>query len=436
MYSVRDNVRTSVRAGHKVSKSNLAACLAIWWAMGPPGSRVLVTSSSNSQIRDIIWRELRDIKRDAKVKLPGKLNKMPTNGWDLPNGNQILGRSPDEPEGITGISAPRLLIIVDEATGVEDEIHAALEGNMAGGAHMLMISQPNKNVGCFRETFYGQKDIWNCYCIPSTESPNVKAGEIVIPGLATKEWVEDRRKAWGVNHPLYIIRVKGEFAETSIDSLIKREWLDMAFDRHDEWVADGKPGKFMSIGADPASADGPDACTMVTRYDVGIERINRYANIGPLDLADNIEAEYKSRGGSPTAVVDVLSGPGTADSLKRKKVPCWAYKGSEKTDWTDVTGYLRFIRTRAAAFWKLRDGLNPERGINMILPRNEALVRQLTCLEWWENTNGKICITTKDDWKDMLGGNSPDESDGVAMAWWFEPTAARISLNEALFQYR
>ncbi|GAF97193.1 unnamed protein product, partial [marine sediment metagenome] len=172
---------------------------------------------------------------------------------------------------------------------------------------------------------------------------------------------------------------------------------------------------------DPASADGPDAATMVPCYDVGVECIKRYTDKGPLDLADEIEDEYISRGRKGMAIVDVLSGPGTADSLKRKHVPCQAYKGSEKTDWKDATGYLEFVRTRVAALWKLRDGLNPERGINMILPRNEALVKQLICLEWWENTStGKICITTKDDWKVLLGGKSPDEADGVAMAWWFD----------------
>jgi phage terminase large subunit len=426
MRSVRDNTRTSVRAGHKVSKSNLAASLAIWWAMGPPGSRVLITASTGSQIRDIIWREIQDMKRNAKVILPGKLNKMPANGWDLGQGRQIVGRSSDDPEGIAGISSPRLLIIADEASGIDDDIFSALDGNMAGGAHILLLGNPTKITGYFFDSFHMQKDIWNCFCIPSTESPNVKAGEVIIPGLATKEWVEDRLRAWGPNDPRYRVRVLGEFADTSIDSLIRREWIEAAFKRHDEWVAAGKPGKFQSFGADPASADGPDAAVMVPCYDVGPESIERFANIGPLDLADKIVDEYRSRGNKGTAIVDVLSGPGTADSLKRQNVPCQPYKGSEKTDWTDHYGYSKFKRVRVAAYWKLRDGLNPETGIDMILPRNEALLRQLILLEWWEDTTGHICITTKDDWKSLLGGKSPDEADGVAMAWWFDGNKKRV----------
>jgi hypothetical protein len=432
MRSVRDNTRTAVRAGHKVSKSNLAASVAIWWALGAPGSRVLITASTGSQIRDIIWRELRDMKASSKVLLPGKLNKMPANGWDLGQNRQIVGRSADDPEGIAGISSPRLLIICDESSGIEDDIFSALDGNMAGGAHMLLLGNPTRNHGYFYDAFYGNKEIWTTFCIPSTESPNVKAGKVVIPGLATKEWCEDRLRVWGPNHPLYRIRVLGEFASTSVDSLIKREWLEMAFDRWDQWVADGKPGEFISIGADPASADGPDACSMVTRYTTGIETIYRFADIGQLDLADKIEAEFKSRSCKGSAVVDVLSGPGTAESLIRKGIPCIAYKGSERTDWKDATGYLEFVRTRAAAFWKLRDGLDPERGINIILPRNEALIKQLVCLEWWTNTSGKICITTKDDWKVLLGGHSPDEADGVVMALWYTKASVRISFSEAI----
>lgn len=430
MRSVRDNVYTTVRAGHKVSKSHLAASTAIWWALGPQDSRVLLTSYKDSSVRDIIWRELRNLKDRALVPLPGTLNKMPANGWDLGNGRQIVGRVSDKPEGVAGISSPRLLIIVDEANGLEDNIFEALEGNMAGGAHMLLLGNPTRVTGRFYDSFHGQKEIWSRFHIPSTESPNVKAGKIVIPGLATQEWVDARKKVF--TPAQFAVRVMGEFAESDIETLIKREWIDAAFDRHDQWVRDGKPGVFMSIGGDPASSGGPDSCTMVTRYDVGIEAIHRYPNKGPLDLADVIEQEYRSRGSNSTAIVDVLSGPGTADSLKRKKVPCIAYKGSEKTDRRDATGYLEFVRVRAAAYWKLRDGLNPERGINMILPRNEALVKQLVCIDFWENVNGKICITTKDDVKALLSGESPDEADGVVMAWWVLPRPKHISIRDAL----
>ena len=34
----------------------------------------------------------------------------------------------------------------------------------------------------------------------------------MIPGLAGREWIEEKREEWGEDSPLYLVRVKGEFA--------------------------------------------------------------------------------------------------------------------------------------------------------------------------------------------------------------------------------
>ena len=46
----------------------------------------------------------------------------------------MFGMSTDKSERMGGYSGDELLFIVDEASGIDDAIYEAIEGNMAGGA--------------------------------------------------------------------------------------------------------------------------------------------------------------------------------------------------------------------------------------------------------------------------------------------------------------
>jgi phage terminase large subunit len=86
------------------------------------------------------------------------------------------------------------------------EAHPCVEGNRAGGAKVIMFSNPTNTSGTFYEAFHGQRNFWHPIHISAEESPNVIGGQILIPGLATAEWVEEKRLDWGEGSPLYQVR--------------------------------------------------------------------------------------------------------------------------------------------------------------------------------------------------------------------------------------
>jgi len=110
--------------------------------------------------------------------------------------------------------------------------------------------------------------------------------------------------------------------------------------------------------------------------------------------------------------------------LIRRKVSTEAYVGSRKTDRKDHYGNFGFKNTRQAAYWKLRDGLNPDVDINMMLPRNDNLLKQLVILDW-QITGEKYSVMTKEV-ADRLNGGSLNEADAVAMALWYDGTKKRV----------
>ena len=66
--SVRDNRRTSVRSGHGVGKTRLAASVIHWFISTRSFPRIRCTSNTEKQIMSVLWTELAKIHREAKNK--------------------------------------------------------------------------------------------------------------------------------------------------------------------------------------------------------------------------------------------------------------------------------------------------------------------------------------------------------------------------------
>jgi len=74
---------------------------------------------------------------------------------------------------------------------------------------------------------------------------------------------------------------------------------------------------------------------------------------------------------------------------------------------------------RAAAWWNLRERLDPDLGDDISLPDDAELLGDLTAPTWREAAGGKIVIESKDDIRKRLG-RSTDVGDAVVMGMWQE----------------
>lgn len=93
-----------------------------------------------------------------------------------------------------------------------------------------------------------------------------------------------------------------------------------------------------------------------------------------------------------------------------------AYLGSAPTMWRDKARLLTFVNTRAAAWWALRQALDPSSGENLALPPDRNLRVELCAPKWEKQTNG-VKIEKKDEVSARIG-RSPDMADAVVMAFW------------------
>ncbi len=228
------------RAFIPTHNSTLIAIIALWWWVTRSNARVIMTAPTARQIRSILWREVTRLWGIASERLKaiggigGHLHKLPELGLQhVDNGEQseIIGFSTTQPERMAGLSGENILFLIDEASGVEASIFEAVDGNRAGGASCIMFSNPTQTSGEFYNAFNGKKGLYTTFSFSSEETPNVKCGRKVIPGLATRQWIEEKREEWGpdyLNDPRYRVRVLGEFPLNASDQVISPADTDRA----------------------------------------------------------------------------------------------------------------------------------------------------------------------------------------------------------------
>jgi hypothetical protein len=407
--AVRDHDRVAVRSGHKVSKSNTAAGLALWYVTCFPNSRVPMTSSTFAQVRKILWRELRLLYQNAEVGLGGELSTSPKYGLRFDDGREVFGFSTRDAENAAGISSPNILYIVDEASGVPEDIFEAIEGNRAGGAKIVLFSNPTQQSGTFFDAFHGKTEFWKTVHISSEESPNV-TGEADIPGLATPEWVEEKRQEWGAESPVYQVRVAGDFPDQSETAVIGLQAVEAARSRH--VPEEETEGSVLRIGVDVARYGNDDSVVAPVRGRKAYP-LRTYSQLDGPELAGRVLqiARQMRRGDSREKVVvniDIIGvGSSVYDSLRRS-APKWmtvvGVNVAESAD-DDQYGGLRTQLTFGLADW-LETGSIPE---------DDALDAELVSPEYTFDSRGRYRLAQSKEQERARLGRSPDRRDALAL---------------------
>jgi len=437
--AVRDHDRVAAGAGHKVSKTNSAVGLALWFFCSFEDARVVMSSTTSRQVDEILWRELRMLRHragkclackaadpsDKTIPRPcphsaligGQLADLARSG--LRDGfREIVGFTAKEAEAVAGISGKNIFYIIDEASGVPDKIFEGIEGNRAGGAKLLMISNPTRTEGEFAAAFYAKSSFYKTLKISSEESPNVVTGRDMIPGLATRSWIEEKRREWGEDSPLYKVRVKGEFVLAEDGKILTLHAIMTAELRWSETPETGR----LYIGLDPAGPGGAgDESVFALRRGqkviqlIGMRGLNEEAHL--VHLLGLIGVNRQAREECPIVVLD-REGPigsrlfGLLRSHVDGNPDAFEIVGVRASDRASRQPQI-YDRARDELFANLEAWL---RGGGAI-PEDARLERELHAASWSQNINGRLKATPKEELRKTIG-HSPDRADAVALAVW------------------
>jgi len=431
--SMQINRRTSVRSGHAAGKDYVAAVGSLCFLYLNIPSKVINTAPTDRQVISIMMSEIGRIYRNAKIDLGGdlwthKITFSEDSDWFL------LGfKTKDKkPEDWTGFHSPNLMVVVTEASGIDQVTFDAIEGLLTGNSRLVLIFNPNRTSG---EAYQSSRSpLYKKFKMNCLNAVNVRAKKILIPGQVDFEWIDEkiRKPGWVVEisegeanrdacdfkwdgkwyrpNDLFLVKIMGEFPRATEDTLIPLNWVELANDRwHD---LQGKGKGTLKLGVDVAGM-GRDLTVFAFRRGDVIERLKAYSKQDHMVTVGRAKNELIKKE-DITYVDSSGEGAGVFSRLIELKVNAVGVKASESAkDLTDLTEQRTFANMRAYLYWALRDALDPALGGELALPPVDELTQDLTEVHWSTRSNGDIIIEEKDRIKKRLG-RSPDYGDAVA----------------------
>jgi hypothetical protein len=419
--SIVEHGRVSVCGPHGLGKTAEAAWVVLWFSLTREAAgedwKVPTTASVWRQLEKFLWPEIH-----KWVKL---INWQVCKRRPLREGDELLDMAiklhygaafavaSDDPAKIEGAHADHLLYIYDEAKTIPSATFDASEGAFSGAgkdtvmeAYALASSTPGEPQGRFYDIQKRRPGTEDWHVI------GVSKEEVIAAGRMSKEWAAQRRKQWGPESAVYINRVEGKFASAEEDTVIPLAWVEAAQER---WAAATMPQGLDQVGGDIARS-GKDFTVLALRRGEVLKELRRYSRQGTMETTGRIASLLQEA--NAIATVDVIGiGAGVVDRLRELGYETEAFNASERTEMMDASGELGFVNCRAAAWWYLRELLDPDSSNAIALPPDDLLIGDLTAPHWRVMSGGRIQVESKDDIIKRLG-RSTDDGDAVVMAFW------------------
>jgi hypothetical protein len=450
----------TVRSGRKAGKTETGA-LAVLAFLYTSKCVVLTTAPTGRQVRDVLWQRIGSMWSKAKTKwpaLPGELGTIrltvapehyalgiSTNSPDRFQGWHAGVRLPDEIEGEeqdaegvdverlkreAEIGDKRLVVIIDEAAGVDDAVYRAIEGSLSGpNVHVLLTANPTIDAESdhFFARSFRNASRWHririSACADDVPDPVPYDSFHVAPDwLADKEWVEQMRAEWGTDSPLWSAYVLGKFPQQSLERRFVTKGMLIA--AADSALPEVTSAGQLHLGVDVARQGSDESVATLWANGVLKEQISwRLPDL--MATAAKIVELAKTWGHKGESIparnihIDAVGmGAGVVDRLKQLGyyVDSVDFGASAKYDWRELTGQMVFSDRKSELHWVAKRLLE-ERKI-AIPPKFAELWRQAQWAryEFEDSAKGTRVALHREDSKDGLReryGRSPDQWDSA-----------------------
>lgn len=233
----------------------------------------------------------------------------------------------------------------------------------------------------------------------------------------------------GLPEPLRSQLLYGDFSVGLDDDpwqVIPTPWVLAAQARWDGKRPQGPTGEPLpldAVGCDIAQG-GKDRTVLQRRYGTWFDEPEIHPGAETPDANENARLVIRALIQGGRAEID-CNGVGAATyhlvNAQLQPGSVHAFIGSDPTTFRDKSGALRFVNIRAAAYWKMREALDPDTGMDIALPPSRELRADLCAPRWQRMVNG-IQLESKDAIKARLG-RSTDLGDAAVMALWDDPLA-------------
>lgn len=411
LMDLADFPKVSVKSGQGIGKTASEAVAALWFLSCFPFARVVATAPTAQQLNDVLWAELNKwISRSDILKtiLHWTKTYVYVDGYE--RRWFAVAKTASQPENMQGFHEDNMLFIVDEASGVEDEIMEAVLGTLSGNNNkLLMCGNPTRISGTFYDSHTRDRALYKCHTVSSLDSKRTN-----------KENIEMFKRKYGEQSNVYRVRVLGEFPAQEDDVFIPLPLIE----RSVMTEVEAEKINHVSVGVDVARY-GDDETVISTNVGGAIKiPVVRHGQSLMTTVGDIVIVYKKLIAENPTYkgvitinIDDTGLGGGVTDRLEEVKTEQMLRRmeivpvnfgmkppqdGSEE-HYEDISTYM----------WATIKTLMENKEIS--IENDEELVAQLSVRKYSITSNGKIVLESKKTMK-ARGIKSPDRADAVALS--------------------
>ena len=419
--SVWEYRQTWVPTGHGIGKTWLLAHIGLAWMncfaplFGYKDALVAIFGAKAESLEKGVWAEVRRAHANAVIPLGGKMQFHDYKPWPMrhpKNWMGFFGAKKENVETVQGKHAECLLVMVEEGSGLEDQLLAGMESCATSRmSRLLVVGNPIKLSGPFYERCIDprnpelkRKKMRNIIHVSSLETPNYVEGEEVIPGLATREWVEEQREKWGEDSPLYQSRVLGVFPQCAENAVFPLSAVEAACSRGDNYeIAPNEDEKVMAMDI---ARQGADMSVILGMSGDVVTGICARHTPNTIVAADWYHMTWKDWGGT-SAIDENGLGGGPFDYLRSKyyDMHLRGFVSQRKARRDD-----RFANLKSEVAWDLRERMIDGNYAIPDIPLRDKLKYDLLGYLWEIDTKGRIKLVDP--------ARSPDFGDTAIMAHW------------------
>lgn len=411
--------RISIRSGHGIGKTSFLSVVSLHFLICFFGGQTGVTANTEDQLKDIFLKELSMWRLKLKEELRENIEVMDDmvrikdqRDWFL----RARVARPEKPEALAGLHAEYVLLIVDEASAVHDNVFEVSKGALTGENWVVIYtSNPTRTEG---EFFESQKAGSNFTKLHFTcrHSPIVK-----------ETYVNGMENDYGKDSDEVRIRVDGEFANMA--QMDGKGWIPLFSNVQIHF--EPERGQYINhgiIGIDP-SGQGKDKTIGIIRDSVYMKMVIREATSNEKDLARKVETVRDAYNCSSNDIgVDAFGiGAKLIAEIQTKLGESVNAILSDKP--RDETKHL-YHNFKAEMAWKFRGWVKA--GGIIISNNQKNWLRVLEKIKYKRDQQGRITLMPKETFKKEYGF-SPDEFDAAIHTFFKdEPTVKPVMTKQEL----
>lgn len=396
-------VQEDVTAGRGVGKSAQVAWMILWSISTHADTRGVVTASTEGQLRTKAWAELGKwynlfvakhlfkltataihVAGDADLEKTWRIDAVP---WSAENAVAFNGLHNQ---------GKRLLIIFDEASGIDDVIWENTAGVLTDGKTQILwmrYGNPTKTSGAFFK---------NC---TSPRYNTVTRVDNRSVRFTNKEQIQAWIDEYGDDSDFVRVHVKGMFPRAGFANFISPELVNQARRRRLQQQQFAVYPKILAI--DPARF-GDDSSVITLRQGLKVHYQIALQGFDGVDLAGRVFELCRKEAGVSCIVYDAIGNGADLDSTLRRMsgLPAlmpvqWGVPAADDKSYSNQ---------RSEAWGRMREWLESGE-----IPDDDDLADELTSLDYGHDVKFRIQLQSKKDVK-KNGGKSPDKADSLALS--------------------